>query len=354
MFNFLNKKKNKRDNVEKIEIEDEEDNDDIFGDGSGKNKAPKMNSALPAGSGRSIDIGRYRDPEGLTVRKMKIGLWITANRNNFKMIFVFLLAVLIVFSWGLYLSVFGRLVFFDMKRDREMMAGFMSGDRTAYDYVINNEARPLEAKSPEALETAPGKYDFLAQISNSNQNYYADFKYSFRYNGIESRTENGFILPGEEKYVFLLGEKADQFGGRLELIIKQLEWHRIDSRKFGDWGLFAREHLDISTDDVEYVPAQSSSLSENISINTLYFNTTNNTAYNYWEVSYLALLFDNNRVVGVNRYILNRLLSGQTRDVGITWPQDIGRVSRTVIIPEIDITKNSVYIDYDGGHGEIK
>jgi hypothetical protein len=47
-------------------------------------------------------------------------------------------------------------------------------------------------------------------------------------------------------------------------------------------------------------------------------------------------------------------MSGQERQIAISWPGNVSRVSRTEIIPEINIMKDDIYIKYEGGVGEEK
>lgn len=300
------------------------------------------------------DIKGYKDPVGLSERKMNIGLWLVANRKNFHFLIVGFLLLIIFFAWGVFIFTFSRHIFFDMKADKEALLEIVKHNLEFFNFLQDNPVKDLTFGNVESIKIADDRYDFFAKISNPNEKYWAHFDYVFLVNGVKTKKASGFILPAETKYVVLLGENVENNFGSLNFIIEKIDWQRLDRERHKDWKSFAADHLDITTDNTNFVSAQSSSLSEKISINSLDFTATNNTAYNYWETSFITLLFNNNKIVGVNRYTTNRFMSGQTQNIGITWPENINRVSNILIIPEVDITRDDAYIKFDGGIGAEK
>ena len=87
----------------------------------------------------------------------------------------------------------------------------------------------------------------------------------------------------------------------------------------------------------------------------MYFKTVNNTDYNFWEVDFIILLFSRNRIVGVNKYVLDKFLSGQTRQISATWPGKLsGAINYAAVNPEVNVMRPDIYMEYDGGVGEKK
>ena len=300
------------------------------------------------------DIKSYNDPEGLTVRKMSIGLWLVANRKNFRIILTGFLLLIIFITWGNFIFTFGRHVFFGIKQDQKLFSEMLLYNQDLFNYLQSKPLKNLIFSDAESIKIEEGRYDFYIKISNPNEKYWAHFDYVFLAGNTKTRQASGFILPNETKYIVLLGADIENAGGNPSLKIEQMNWQEVDYHTFKDWEKFAAYHLKINTDNIRYTPAQASNLSEKISINSLDFSATNNTAYNYWDIAFVALLFNDNRIIGVNRYAANRFLSGQTQNISITWPENIGRVSNTMVIPEIDITRDDIYIQFDGGTGTSK
>ncbi|MCK4539649.1 hypothetical protein KAU09_00670 [Candidatus Parcubacteria bacterium] len=347
MIDLLQKNKNKR-NYNEIEDELELKQK---GEEDGQNQENiEAKEKAPA----SVNLNRYKDPSGLSIKKMQIGLWLVANRKNFKLIFTIFLVLIIACFWGMYFIVFGSQVLFGIKQDKKLIQGLIVPNLVNYEALSKNFAKNLEINQPGAIATSDSKFDFYVKIRNPNDKYWVHFDYYFRVSNQNSRKENNFILPGETKYILLLGEKLETQNKNAEFVIDKIEWEKIDFHKYDNWPLFAKEHLDIKISDIEFTPAKSSALSEKININTLDFSTTNNTAYNYWNIAYNALLFKGSRIIGVNRCIVDRLMSGQTQEIGITWPEDLGNVGNIVIYPEVDITRNDIYIRFDGETGTEK
>ena len=343
MIDLLQKNKNKKNyNEIKEELELKRENK------KDEKDAETEETPLP------VNLNRYKDPEGLTIKKMRIGLWLVANRKNFKLIFIVFLALVIAYSWGRYFIVFGNQVLFGMKQDKKIIQALIVPNLIDYETLSKNSAKNLEINQPGVIAISDNKFDFYIKIRNPNHKYWTHFDYHFRLDNKDTRKESNFILPGETKYILLLGEKLETKSKNREFVIDRIEWERIDSHKYNNWPLFAKEHLDIKISDIKFTPANSSVLSEKININVLDFSASNNTAYNYWDVAYNALLFKGSRIIGVNRYIADNLMSGQTQKIGITWPEDIGQVGDIVIYPEVDITRDDVYIKFDGKTGTEK
>ena len=58
-------------------------------------------------------------------------------------------------------------------------------------------------------------------------------------------------------------------------------------------------------------------------------------------------LFDGDQLVSVNKYILQNFVSGEKRNIKISWPGNYRNI-RAKIIPDINILDNSVYLKYQG------
>ena len=133
-----------------------------------------------------------------------------------------------------------------------------------------------------------------------------------------------------------------------QLVIENLSWSRIDRHTIPDWQDYKNSRLNIVIEDIKFTPAGKSNLSGTVSLNQVNFKATNKTAYNYWQVDFQIALFRGMDVASVNKVSLNEFMSGQERLVEIRWPGDIGRISKSEVMQELDIMRDDIYIQYKG------
>jgi len=303
---------------------------------------------------KKVDIKRYQDAEGLTVQKMEFGLWLVEHRKQLLMIpKIFLIlfsAVTLIYSiYG-----FAYYISWGMKEDQILANELVKQNLVGHEYFIARSAQNLQYGKLQIIDLGKKKYDFLVQVSNPNQKHSAEFIYYFKEKNEEFHRSSNFILPGEKKYILALGQEFTRSPTGVVFYTDNITWQRINLHKYPDWEKFRGEHLNIGISDIKFTPAKATILTEKLNLNSLQFVAVNNTAYNYWEVDLVILLFRQSKVIAVNKYVLNNFMSGQTREIEVTWPGRLGRVDNTVITPEINITRDDIYIKFEGGTGEEK
>lgn len=327
MINLLKNKKNKG-NLSSLEEENEEN----------------LNK---------VNISRYKDPYGLSVGKMNLGLWLIANRRNFLSAFLALLILISFILWSLFLYTFGFYIFKGMKDDQNLINSFHQifiPEAT----IAKMSARDLEFSKVKILNTGENKYDFLVKVTNPNKDYFAHFDYFFSANNEKFGNNSSFILPNESKYIMSLGVLNPSNYKKFTLGLNNFKWERINNRNFPNWDEFSKNRLNIKIDNEKFLAGQSSNLSEKVNLNKLSFEAKNLTAYNYWGVDFKIVLLENNREIAANIYKADKFMSGDTVQGEIIWPGNIPRLTKVLIMPEIDITQKDIYIDIDGEGGQNK
>ncbi len=305
---------------------------------------------------KNINIKDYEDPEGLTVQKMNIGLWFSKHRRHIKNVLIVLFAALGVISCIYSTYHFAYYISRGMDEDELLARELVKTSIVGHDYILAISAKDLIYTSPTLLKTGDNKYDIFSKISNPNPRYLCGFEYCFVLGGEGNEIEcsENFIFPNETKYLLSLAQTFKQNPNNLQLVIKSMSWQRINLHKYPDWQDFYSEHLNIAIDNIKFQPSELSGLSEKIDLNILEFTVSNNTPYNYWDVSFNIFLYNGNRMAGINKYILQEFMSKETRDIQINWPGQLGRISSIEITPEVDIMNEDIYIKYEGGIGEEK
>jgi len=295
---------------------------------------------------KKVDIRQYRDPEGLTLEKMEIGLWLVKHRQHMINILRGFLILVCVVAWGRFLYVFGYYTVAGMRSDQKNIAAIVNTDIVGHDYFIARSPREIVSGPVELIGSADDKYDLAVEISNENKEYWADFDYYFKVGDREFGHKRDFVLPGEKKYILDLNEDSAGIKGNITMNISRIDWTRVDPHKYHDWENYRNDHLNISVSGVKFTPAQSTVLTEKLHLNDLSFTVTNKTPFNYWQANFNILLLGSNRILGVNSHVLNNFMSGETREVSATWPGMLGNINNIVITPDINITRDDIYIKF--------
>ncbi|MCD4761963.1 hypothetical protein K8R32_03295 [bacterium] len=345
----ISEKKNAENKIEE-KVDEVEDEVDEIEDKKEKEEEAEVIIIDP----EKADIGRYHDPEGLTVKKMGIGLWLVENRKNMLTLLYGFLIIIGVITWSIFIYTFGLYIMKGMNNDELMLSGIVAENIPGHEFALARSAQPLATQVPQIIKLPENKYDILVQIKNPNVHYYAVFEYYFEFEDGELGLSENFILPGETKYLLSLGHDMDRFPSSIRFVFDKLKWKRIDTHIIPDWSRFKFDHLNIDIEDIEFTPAKTSILTEKMALNSLKFTIKNNTAYNYYRPYFTILLFGSSRIIGVNKYLAEKFMSGEERTADVTWPGRLDRVREAVIVPEINITRDDIYIEFDGGFGDPK
>jgi len=241
-----------------------------------------------------------------------------------------------------------------MKEDEKVLDGITNGPAVDHAVVAAMSAQDLRFQDVKTFKVLDNRYDLSALVTNPNKKFYAEFDYYFVGNGQETEKKHGFILPGDSKYFLKLGQDFSKTPNDIEFRIADIAWMKIDSKKIPNWENFKNERLNIKTDGAQFSASKSTVLTEKLDLNELKFTVHNYTIFNYWQVGIKILLYSRGEIVGVNEYAVDNLKADESRDIVMTWPGRFSRIDDIVIIPELDVTKGNIYIDYEGGTGSVK
>lgn len=294
------------------------------------------------------DLEKYKDQGGVTLKKLNFGLWFIEHRRELRIVFISFLVIFsaVFLTYGIY--GFANYIARGMAEDDILIQQIEQSTLIGHDYILQISPRDLQIAPVKALKAIDKRYDFLVQIKSVNEKHLGEFEYHFLVGGKEVGHAEGFIMPGESKYILSLANEFNSAPTNVKLVIDNMIWNRINQHDINDWDSYQEDRLDITISDAEFLSAKTSGLSEKINLNSLEFNTTNNTAYSYWNVDFVILLKSNSRVVGVNKYSLPEFMSTEKRTIEISWPGILSRVNKIDIFPEINIIKDDIYIRYTG------
>lgn len=341
-----------------IDLLKNENNKDVksekeFKHPGGKDNTSEENQKIDINP-QEADIKRYKDPEGLTMGKLKVGLWLIENRKNLLFVLYGILIIVSVLTWPLFFYTFGSYVIKGMNDDELLISQMVNQKTLTHEMVMAQAPQDLIYQSVQSLKLSDGKYDFLVQIKNPNDRYWGRINYSFVAGDEKIGEFQGFVLPGESKYLLALGQEVGSNPAGVKLYVDSVNWQHVNLHKYPDWNQFRDDRMKFSFSDISFTPAQTTILTEKLDLNTLDFVVSNDSAFNYWNVDLIIFLYKGNNIIGVNKYSLGEFMSGETRNIQSTWPGELLRVDDVVVVPEIDITKDDIYIKFDVGSGEEK
>lgn len=283
-------------------------------------------------NGQEIDLNKYRDPSGLSLAKINFGLWLSEKRKTISRITITVLILVSIFFFSY--SIYNYILYFMHQDSSQEPAINISAPR--------NQVSDLLISNIQALKIN-GYYDFVASIENPNDRFKATFEYCFLTSEEEISCEQGFILPGEKKYLLAINKNVSRELGNVNLEIRDTSWQRIDNREIPDWQSFYKERLNLSFNNIKITPSGTSN-----GRNYLEFIVTNNSAYSYQQVPLNIVFYKDYQIAGVNRYVANNLMSGEKRLVRLSWSTVLAGVNNSEISPDLNILDDSIYLRYQG------
>jgi len=292
-----------------------------------------------------IDINKYEDRGGLTLRRMNFGLWLSQNRRKFSrgLIIFLIIACAAMFVYSTYNYIF---YFLYGREADEKMVGEMTG--TGVEIGIRNEAN-----SPQELEVGnisifkvAGKYDFLIPIKNVNAKHYSSFNYCLTAAGeVELACGSAFILPASSKFILVTGVETESSPNSVKFNVTDLFWQRLNAHTIPEWAEYQTARLNVGISNLKY---SGYSTGGKTTFHTLSFTIKNNSPYSYVTMPLNIILYNGQAPTGLNAYSLDNFLSGESREVNLTWPSAGEKVSKAEVMPDVNILDNNVFLPYRG------
>jgi len=286
---------------------------------------------------RDIDLKNYRDLSGVSLKEMNFGLWLSEHRRLIaKIIIIFLIALSAFFF--IYSSYNYVVYFLFGNSNEELVDNLITSPRNI---TSNLEISPL------MIFKNGDHYDLNVKLKNPNEKFLGKFQYCFEQSEQEIHCGEGFIFPSAEKYVLALGQELNSEDS-ITFRIKGIFWQRINVRQIPNWEDFLFSRLNFSVENLVFYPVNRSGLSERVGLNSLEFQITNQTAYSYYDVPLQILMYSGSELVGAQSYSLTNFVTGEKRNVNISWPGGLQSVSRTEVKADVNILDDSVYLKYQG------
>ena len=278
----------------------------------------------------------------LTEDKLNWGYWWVTHKVRVRRNFAIFLAILDLALVGYAAFGFADWFFGSGEIERRQM-GVMARQAIDYDYFRQKFApKDFAVDGAVVINAGEKTYDFIARSSNPNPHWWVEFDYRFASGLGETQTQHAYLLPGETRFLNVLGLKSDVKPGTATIVIEDVVWRRVNFHvTIPDYATWAAQRLNFVIKDVAFVPPDPQ---DPIAINRAKFTVMNDTGFGYFKVGFFVTLLSGSRIVAVNRVVISDLRPGETREVDASWFFDMPGVSKVEVKPEVNIFDERVYI----------
>ncbi len=284
-----------------------------------------------------MDLPPNNRPDTLTEQQLGFGYWYVTHKLQLKAALTVVLVVLCIGFGGFALWGLVKLYLIDDAAYRQMQR---DAGLNLVNFSALASAKPIDVRSVQVFTAGSGKVDAVAMVRNPNAGFSATFTYQFLGEGATPPEQHGFLLPGEEKPLITLGIPVQTAFRSARLEIRDLKWERLDAHAIPDYAAYRAARLGLSAEDVVFTPAPHPGDTSRVS-----FTAKNASAYSFWNARFIVLLYRGQSVAAVNAIELSQLRSGESRPASVTWFENVPSVTKTMIIPEVNILDQSVFIE---------
>lgn len=275
--------------------------------------------------------------EQLSEKELKFGYWFVTNKIKLKNILLIVLFFSNLLLWGyivyILVSSFGT----NYWKDSQIRQDLVVDRFTNLDSLIES-TKPVDIKvvSIDTYPSYDSRMDLVAKVTNPNANWLGTFKYQFVTSVNDTTQRNGFVMPGESKYLLDL----DITSGSVGLVnIFEVNWVRVS-----DYAQIKEVSEQFEITNIKYLPKNTQ---ENESSNNIAsFTIKNNSNFNFHKPNFQVLLKNGTSVVAVNNVTVEELLSGQSRDISVGWVENILSVKSVEVLADINYISKDSYISF--------
>ncbi len=250
---------------------------------------------------------------------------------------------------ALFLLVVGGFLVAGQFMDRGEVASMANNISSMRMFAINNSASSLLIGDISAISLGDGKYDFVTTAQNSNEDWYAEFDFSFQSDAESTEVMHGFVMPLQFTPIVALRQDFNSTSG-VDLVIDNMTWHRVDPHEVSDIVTWLDDHDRFTVSDAEY---NRDVEIDDTDIPRTSFTVTNDTSYSYLSAVFYVVLDRNGSIVGINQATIPGFEVGETRNVNVNWFGDAVSSADVSVYPYINYFDEDVYIDQPSAEVDI-
>jgi hypothetical protein len=284
------------------------------------------------------DAKRYQaSAEDLSYRELRFAGWYIRNKTKVANVGIGVLLAWCIITVGYSLIMWVGYLAIGMQQDARMVEASL---RQFQDYRLLQPQfapTPLVVGSTESRVENDDKKSYVTEVRNPNIQWIATVTY--RYPASEtSPVYTQVVLPGARSVLADLGASNSSQTARLEIL--DVNWQRLSPHDVPDPTSFIAARLrqqisDItieSYDAVQETPARVS------------FTITNDSAYGYWEATYMVLMYSGDRISVARPLILNQFEPGSSKQVEFNFGRERLGITDIEVLPNINVFDQDLYL----------
>jgi hypothetical protein len=293
-----------------------------------------------------VKLENYKDPDGLTVGKLNFSLWLLVYKKILKIILIGFLSLIIALTGFNFINNFLPYILSGYQIDAALLNAQLFNTFPNQELLQGMAAKDLDVSPAVIFANGAGRFDVIDKIRNSNSDYWAEFDYYVISGEKKFGPNHNFVLPGEEKFLFMLGISSEKRIARADILFENFVWQRIDGHIIPDWDIFKNERINFFSGNKKFIPSFSSNLSEKLKLSVVEFDVSNLTPYNYHQVNFNIFIHNRGELISVGRFSPDNFLANETRYADITWPEQITAADIIEIVPDVNIMdKTNYFVD---------
>ncbi|MFA6447691.1 MAG: hypothetical protein WCW31_05600 [Patescibacteria group bacterium] len=278
------------------------------------------------------------DGRGFTEGELKAASWWVKNEVRIYYWSKIVLYALNAIVWGYVL--WGLLDAYAISYPRESrITAEIAADQQALSRLMEDIPRNVGTSQVLVFQGTDKRVDMMVDLENANDQWWAEFTYSFNVAGEQTAPHQGFILPKQTITLTELGFKPKAAGARsAQLLVDNIRWHRVEPSKVGgDYDKFINDRFG-------GVKVQNVNFDRVDSVSRTSFDVADTGAYGFWSIDFVVKLLRGSTVVGVNQVNLQQLKPGEIRHVDLMWFENIPGVTKTEIVPIVNLLDPGAYL----------
>jgi len=292
--------------------------------------------------------------DNVSEKDLKTGYWYVTHRVLLRQLFILFL-VAVAGSLTFY-GAMGLVTYYVVDRaERAAIQADLTKSKLNQNLLAEiNTPQQIQVLGTTVLKTGDNGYDFVAEITNPNQQWAARaFDYSFLLADDEkTNVKTDFILPGQNKYALYLNYQSAKNINSANILIENIKWEKV-----ANYAVAAEKFLQFEFANAVAMSGSDSGLTApagDAGLAGFRFDIINRSAYNFWEPRFTVLLMKQGSMVGVFSVALDKIDAGEKVGVSRNVFQSVPRNVEIQVFPDVNILDPAVFKGFDVNSGEFK
>jgi len=278
--------------------------------------------------------------DDVSEKQIKFGVWYLGHIDKIKKVITIILIVFSAVTIGY--GIFGFIYHYSVQSKLDQQLAQITATNIDFaSFQARTKAENISFLEPEVIYSGNNSYDIFTKVVNPNERWLVkELTFQFVSGDYTSPTTTIYLLPQEERYLFDLAIQSPKRLSAVTINVMDIKWQRFKPA-------MEIPEVNFKTSKVDFF------VSDNESRSWISFMVNNESINNFWEVTWQALLFSGRKVVGINQIRTEEFVSGQSREVIMSWFEKLPRVSTVEVYPVVDLLNPDITYNIPGKIDEL-